>query len=94
MVLLHHIFVIEWPNGDLETKTSTLVVHGDRHCLAMARSVGLPVGIAAELLASGGITLRGVISPMTPQIYKPLLKSLVNAGFVFLESSETVAAGK
>jgi saccharopine dehydrogenase-like NADP-dependent oxidoreductase len=36
-----------------ELKTSTLVVHGDKHAMAMSRTVGLPAAISAELILDG-----------------------------------------
>jgi len=88
MILLHHIFGISWPNGTKETKTSTLVVHGNKKGTAMNRSVGLPVGIAAELLLKGVITTHGVIGPMSKEIYVPILKSLAGEGMKFVEKSK------
>jgi len=88
MILLHHIFGIEWPNGTKETRTSTLVVHGSKKGSAMNRSVGLPIGIAAELMVKGIITTRGVIAPMSKELYIPILKSLASEGMKFVEKSK------
>jgi alpha-aminoadipic semialdehyde synthase len=65
-----------------------LVVRGDHHFSAMARTVGLPVAIAAELVLKGGINKRGVFGPIYPEIYVPLLKTLSNDGIKFLHSCQ------
>eukprot|EP01114_Cavostelium_apophysatum_P004449 TRINITY_DN1468_c0_g1_i1.p1 TRINITY_DN1468_c0_g1~~TRINITY_DN1468_c0_g1_i1.p1 ORF type:complete len:915 (+),score=233.25 TRINITY_DN1468_c0_g1_i1:173-2917(+) len=87
MIILHHIFGIEWPNGTNELRTSTLVAHGDSHSMAMAKTVGLPIAIAAELVLDGLIKTPGVIGPMSPEIYRPVLKELANSGIRFVHKS-------
>ncbi len=54
----------------------------------MNRSVGLPVGIAADLLLQGVITQRGVIGPTSKEIYIPVLKALAGEGMKFTEKSK------
>lgn len=53
MIILHHIFGIEWADGSKEIRTSTLVAHGDQYATSMATTVGLPVAIACELVLKG-----------------------------------------
>jgi len=93
MILLHHIFGIEWPNGTKETRTSTLVVHGNKKGTAMNKCVGLPVGIAAELLLKDIIKTRGVVRPTSKDIYIPILKSLASEGIKFVEKSKISKIG-
>jgi len=85
LIILHHIFGIQWPNGQKETRTSTLAARGDSNSSAMGKTVGLPVAIAAELMLQGVIQKKGVIGPMSPEIYKPIMKSLANEGLRFVE---------
>jgi len=87
MIILHHTFEVEWANGEREILSSTLVVHGNSEVTAMGLTVGLPVAIAAELLLQGQVTEKGVIGPMNPEIYRPMLKSLSNEGIKFIEKS-------
>jgi len=87
MIILHHIFGIEWSDGSKEIKTSTLVVHGDHDGTAMAKTVGLPIGIATDLLLDGVIKTPGVVSPMSPEVYKPMMKFLANEGIRFVEKT-------
>ncbi|EFA79152.1 aminoadipic semialdehyde synthase [Heterostelium album PN500] len=84
LIILHHIFGIEWPGGKHETKTSTLVYYGDKDISAMAYCIGLPVAMAAELLVEGSLKERGVVLPITEEYYKPILKSLRNEGIQFI----------
>lgn len=90
MIILHHIFEIEWPNGKLETRTSTLVHYGEEYGVGdtvMSYLVGLPVAIAADLLLNGTVKEKGVIRPVTPDIFRPMLQLLHNEGVRFVHKS-------
>ncbi|HEX2605821.1 MAG TPA: saccharopine dehydrogenase C-terminal domain-containing protein [Flavisolibacter sp.] len=54
----------------------------DKHT-AMAKTVGLPLGIAAKLILNGTITLRGLQIPIHQEIYKPVLEELEQHGIRF-----------
>jgi len=43
---------------------------------SMARTVSLPVAIAARLILAGKISGRGVLRPVTADIYNPVLDEL------------------
>lgn len=75
IVMLHEFeYAID---GTKETLTSCLVVKGeDRLRTAMAKTVGLPLGIAARLILNGQIGLRGLHIPTRREIYEPVLKEL------------------
>ncbi|WP_460765797.1 saccharopine dehydrogenase C-terminal domain-containing protein [Niabella terrae] len=47
----------------------------DRHT-AMAKTVGLPLGIAAGMVLDGRIGVRGLHIPVLPEIYNPVLEAL------------------
>ena len=65
---------------------STLLVKGTDHLrTAMAKTVGLPLGIAACLILENKIQLRGVQIPTSPEIYTPVLAELEKQGIIFLE---------
>jgi len=90
MIILHHIFEIDWPNGKKETKTSTLVHYGEEYAkgpTVMSFLVGLPVAIAAELLLDGVIKERGVIRPVTADIVNPMLSALKDEGVKFIHKT-------
>jgi len=65
--------------------TSTMILKGDdRERSAMAKTVGLPIGILAKLLLTGQAEpLPGVHIPTMPRIYKPVLKELQHHGIRF-----------
>ena len=66
---------------------STLVVKGtDNLHTAMAKTVGLPLGIAAKLILEEKIKETGLHIPVKPAIYEPVLKELERQGIVFHET--------
>lgn len=54
---------------------------------AMAKTVGLPLGIAARLIMEGKLTETGLHIPTLPSIYNPILKELEAHGIKFHERS-------
>jgi saccharopine dehydrogenase-like NADP-dependent oxidoreductase len=85
IVMLHEI---EYEQNDQPKKIeSSLVVKGDDGLrTAMAKTVGLPLGIAAKLILNETIKMRGVHIPIHKEIYEPVLKELEEMGIVFKES--------
>ncbi len=85
MIVMHH--QIEYTlKGKHKKVFSSLVVKGtDSIHTAMAKTVGLPIGIAARLILSGKITARGVQIPTLKELYEPILEELKNNGIVFSE---------
>jgi saccharopine dehydrogenase (NADP+, L-glutamate forming) len=70
-----------------KTLTSSLVCIGeDDKFTAMAKTVGLPLGIAAKLILENQIALKGLHIPILPQIYKPVLEALAQEGIEFQET--------
>ncbi|HEY4153841.1 MAG TPA: saccharopine dehydrogenase C-terminal domain-containing protein, partial [Puia sp.] len=66
---------------------SSLLVKGENNLrTAMARTVGLPLGIAARLILENKIRLEGLHIPTIPEIYLPVLKELEEQGIRFYES--------
>jgi saccharopine dehydrogenase (NADP+, L-glutamate forming) len=85
VVLLHEI---EYTSGNNSKKAikSTLIVKGeDKIHTAMAKTVGLPLGIAARLILENKNQLRGLHIPVLPEIYEPVLSELENNGITFNE---------
>ncbi|KAJ1919884.1 saccharopine dehydrogenase (NADP+, L-glutamate-forming) [Mycoemilia scoparia] len=75
MILLQHKFEIEKKDGSSETRTATLLEFGDPNGhQAMAKTVGVPCGIATQLILDGKLTKTGVIAPMSADIYEPLIE--------------------
>ncbi|KAH8903109.1 Saccharopine dehydrogenase [Coniochaeta sp. PMI_546] len=77
MVMLQHKFVIEYPDGRRETRTSTLCETGDpKKYFAMARLVGTPCAIAVKLVLDGTISEKGILAPLNESINEPLMREL------------------
>ncbi len=87
IVMLHEFeFELEGKNNILK---SCLVVRGeDSLRTAMAKTVGLPLGIAAKLILNETIKLKGLHIPTSKDIYEPVLNELETAGIIFTESTE------
>lgn len=87
IVMLHEIgFTLE---GQKQKVNSSLTVTGrDSIHTAMAKTVGLPLGIAAKLILNGNLKLSGIHVPVIPEIYNPVLKELEKHGIIFKESFE------
>ena len=84
VVMLHEFEYTH--NGQSKKTTSTLVLKGnDELHTAMAKTVGLPVAIAAKLILTGQLQLAGVKIPGEPAIYEPVLQELAEYGVVFNE---------
>jgi saccharopine dehydrogenase (NADP+, L-glutamate forming) len=82
IVMQHDIEFIR--KGKRWTEKSTLVVKGQDHLnTAMARTVGLPLGIAARLVLEGRINLTGLHIPIVPELYMPVLQELEQKGIRF-----------
>ncbi|HTH55332.1 MAG TPA: saccharopine dehydrogenase C-terminal domain-containing protein, partial [Cyclobacteriaceae bacterium] len=59
----------------------------DETYTAMAKTVGIPVGIATKLLLQDKFRSRGVAIPVTPEFYNPILAELKQLG-IGLEERE------
>jgi saccharopine dehydrogenase-like NADP-dependent oxidoreductase len=91
MIVMQHLFEYEL-NGEQHELTSSLVVLGDDSVqTAMAKTVGLPVGILAKLLLQGKIDRRGVFIPIYPDLYEPVLEELKGYGVDFVEEEKVKA---
>ncbi|NCG28881.1 MAG: saccharopine dehydrogenase [Bacteroidetes bacterium] len=85
MIVMYHLFGYEL-NGEKKKIESHMVIKGeDRVRTAMAKTVGLPVAIAARMILNGRITTPGVHIPISKEIYTPILEELQQQGIVFEE---------
>ena len=84
-IVMWHQFIYQH-NGQEHEIQSSLVSEGltGGHT-AMARTVGLPMGIATRLILENKISARGVQIPVKAQIYQPILKELATMGIVMHE---------
>jgi len=85
MIVMLHEFEYEL-NGQQKSLQSSLIVKGeDSLQTGMAKTVGLPLGIAAKLILNGDLKLTGLYIPTIKQIYEPVLKQLEIEGIQFVE---------
>ena len=88
MIVMYHKFGYEL-NQQKKQIDSTMVCIGDNQkYTAMAKTVGLPVGIATIKILKGEIKSKGVLRPTLKEIYQPVLKELENYGILFHESEK------
>lgn len=85
MIVMFHKFGYEL-NGEKRMIESSMVTLGkDANETAMARTVGLPLAIAARHILNGKIHSPGVQIPISQEIYRPMLKELADYGISFQE---------
>jgi saccharopine dehydrogenase (NADP+, L-glutamate forming) len=86
MLILRHRFIIENKDKTRDLITSTLIdfgiPFGDS---SMARTVSLPMAIATRMIADGLITMKGVQTPVHPEIYEPVLGELETLNIKMVE---------
>jgi len=85
MIVMYHKFGYEL-NGEMHQIDATMVVTGeDETYTAMAKTVGLPVAMAALDILNEKITTPGVQIPIIKEVYDPILKELEEFGIQFIE---------
>lgn len=85
MTVMYHKFNYRL-NGELkEIQASMVVIGEDQTYTSMAKTVGLPLGIAAKNMLNGNFKITGVHLPIYPEIYKPIMEELTKNGIVFSE---------
>jgi saccharopine dehydrogenase (NADP+, L-glutamate forming) len=85
MILMQHEVEYEL-TGQKKRHVSTLINYGkNREYTAMAKLVGLPLAIGVKNILLGNIKSKGVLIPITPEIYEPVMEELETQGVVFTE---------
>ncbi|KAL4226643.1 hypothetical protein ACF0H5_014624 [Mactra antiquata] len=91
MILMQHDIGVRWLDGSLEKRKVSLVVYGDQNGFsAMAKTVGLPTGIATKMVLEGEIQTKGMVIPLTRDMYNPMLSRLKQEGISAREVIEQV----
>ncbi len=89
MLVLFHDFRAEYPDGASERITSRMIdfgiAGGDS---SMSRTVSLPAAIGVDRILCGKIETTGVLRPVTPEIYEPVLDALSELGIECREATE------
>lgn len=85
LIVMQHQFEYTIDGEEREYHSSLAVVGDDQTFTGMAKTVGLPVGIATKLILQGKIKSTGVKIPVYKEIYEPVLKELASYGITFVE---------
>jgi saccharopine dehydrogenase-like NADP-dependent oxidoreductase len=85
-------FEIEHADGQKETRTATLLDYGapfhtQSGPSSMAKLVGVPCGIAVQLVLDGVINTPGVLAPYDMDIVQPLLDAVEKEGITMVEKT-------
>jgi len=91
LLIQHHEFIAQYPDGKMEKITSTMVDKGiPNGDSSMSRTVSLPAAIATKLILNGVITMSGVHIPVLPEIYEPVLAELNELDIKFIHQHRTL----
>jgi hypothetical protein len=89
MIVLFHDFRAEFPDGKKERIVSELIDYGIPHGdSSMSRTVSLPAAIGVDMILTGRIHATGVLRPVTPNIYNPVLDGLAQLNISCKERTE------
>ncbi|MEX2590030.1 MAG: saccharopine dehydrogenase C-terminal domain-containing protein [Chitinophagales bacterium] len=86
MIVMWHKFIYKLKDTMHELHSSMVCIGENQRNTAMAKCVGLPLGLAAKLLLSNAVESKGVQLPVLEEIYKPVLRGLEEKGIVFEEN--------
>lgn len=86
MIVMQHILKYDFESTIYEVKSSLVVKGEDEVLTAMAKTVGLPMAIAAKLLLNGKIKSRGVVIPISKEFFEPILSELETFGVKFIST--------
>lgn len=87
MIVMLHEIEYEKDNKHKLINSSLVVKGKDNSHTAMAKTVGMPLGLAAKLILNGSIKLSGLHVPVIKEIYEPVLKELEAFDIKFNEES-------
>lgn len=86
MIVMYHKFGYELDGKKKQIDSNMVVIGEDQTYTAMAKTVGLPVAMAALRILNKEITTPGVQIPISKEVYEPILKELESYGITFKES--------
>jgi len=85
MIVMYHKFGYEINQQKKQIDSTMVCIGENQKFTAMAKTVGLPVGIATIKILNGEIKTKGVLRPTIKEIYEPVLKELKKHDLVFHE---------
>ena len=90
MIVMLHEIEYSINKKHKQVKSSLVIKGADQEHTAMARTVGLPLAIAATLILEKKISIVGLHIPVFPQIYEPVLKELELNDIKFSEETKDI----
>lgn len=87
MIVMYHKFGFVLNGEEKQIDSKMVCIGEDQTYTAMAKTVGLPVAMAALLILNGKITTPGIQLPIRKEVYLPILKELEEYGVVFHEQA-------
>ena len=88
MIVMYHKFGYQLNQQKKQIDSTMVCIGENQKYTAMAKTVGLPVGIATIKILKGEIKSKGVLRPTLKEIYQPVLKELENYGILFQETEK------
>lgn len=85
MIVMYHKFGYVLEGSERQIDATMVLIGEDQKYTAMAKTVGLPLGISCLQILRKEITKTGVLRPIYPEIYTPILKELQDYGIHFTE---------
>lgn len=85
MVIMLHTFLVENADGSKQVVKARLLDFATKENTSIARTVGLPAGIAVKMILDGKINETGVHIPISKNIYEPVLNELQKHGISMKE---------
>jgi saccharopine dehydrogenase-like NADP-dependent oxidoreductase len=86
MVVLQHIFLASYSDGTREVIKSSMLDFGSPVTnTSISRTVALPAAIAVKMILEKKFDIKGVLRPVVPQIYNPVLDELKTIGIEMKE---------
>ena len=86
MIVMYHKFGYELDGKKYQIDSSMVSIGEDQIYTSMAKTVGLPVAMAAIRILNEEITTPGVQLPIKKEVYEPILKELKEYGILFNET--------
>lgn len=85
LIVMWHRFLYTHKGIQKEVQAYLTAIGENETTTAMAKTVGLPLGIAAKLLLQDKIKSKGVIIPVAKEFYDPILMELKSLGIGLVE---------
>ena len=85
MIVMYHKFGYELDGKKKQIDSNMVIIGEDQTHTAMAKTVGLPVAMAALKILNEEITTPGVQIPISKEVYEPILEELKGHDISFKE---------